>query len=249
MKAQIFLLLSATLFSVNTINLYSQCIPDTINCKDILEPGQICPDVLPDGYLGVTYNQTVTILPPSSASMFEIPFTIVKIKIDTVQNLPPGVGYEVSAAELYPDTAYCVLLSGIPTETGTFEISITVIPYIDFLGTVIEAGAVVNDTSVTITVYEPNAIKNIHHDAFCVIGNQPNPFNETTEFGFMIEKSSKVKLSIYNYLGTLIYSETLDAKPGENFFRYNGSHIVPGCYIYTIVSEKFHYSGKMVKSR
>jgi hypothetical protein len=249
MKKQILLLLFFVFLSVNTFNLYPQCIPDTVNCKDILEPGQICPEVLPDGYLGITYNQTVTILPPSSAIAYEIQFPIVKIKIATIENLPPGITYKVSATELYPDTAYCVLLSGVPTETGTFDISITVIPYVDFLGNVFEAPAVVNDTSVTISVYEPNAIENIPDDEFCIIGNQPNPFSEATVLGFTVDISSQVNLCIYNYLGVLIYSETLDAKPGENFFRFNGNQIPPGCYIYTIVNEKDSYSGKMVKSR
>ncbi|MBN2213648.1 MAG: T9SS type A sorting domain-containing protein [Bacteroidales bacterium] len=249
MKKQTLLLISIACIMLTPGKSYSQCMPDTVTCRDILEPGQICPDILPDGYLGVSYNQTVTILPPSSATMYDIPFTIVKIKIDTIENLPPGIVYEANATELYPDTAYCVLLSGIPTETGEFEVSITVIPYIDLIGNVIKADAVVNDTSVKISVHGPNDIQNIPDEEFYIIGNHPNPFYETTELGFIIDKSSLVKLNIYNNIGMIIYSETIEAEPGENFFMFNGDHMVPGCYIYTIVYEQVIYSDKLIKSR
>src|SRR4030043_1065630 len=196
-RLKLFLFLIVSIF-IRAGNSYSQCIPDTVTCRDTLLPGQICPEVLPDGYLGVTYNQTVTILPPSSAIIYENPIAIVKIKIDTIENLPPGIVYEANATELYPDTAYCVLLSGIPSATGEFKIAITVIPYVDFLGTVIEGPAVVDDTSIMISVYEPNEIKSIHFNEFYIIGNQPNPFYETTRLGFVVDKSSQVKLNIYN---------------------------------------------------
>ncbi len=249
MKKQTLLLISIASFLLIAGNSYSQCIPDTVTCKDILEPGQVCPEILPDGFIGETYNQTVTILPPPTFIFNDFPVTIVKIKIDTIANLPPGMVYEVNAAELYPDTAYCALLSGIPTQTGEFEISITVIPYIDFLGSVIEAPPVVNDTSVMISVYETTALDPIAVNEFDVIGNYPNPFRETTEIGIISDNSSLYKLNIYNYIGVLIYSETIDTNPGENFFRFTGENLNPGYYIYTITNRKTVYSNKLIKSR
>jgi len=250
MKKQKLLLLSMVFLFIIAGNSYSQCIPDTVTCKDTLEPGQVCPEILPDGYLEQEYNQTVTILPPPTFIFNDSPVTIVKIIIDTITNLPPGMVYEVNAVELYPDTAYCAQLSGIPTQAGEYEISIKVMPYVDFLGSVIEAPAVVNDTSVKIFIYEEvTKIKDLHSDEFDVIGIQPNPFSETTELGFITDKSSQFKLNLYNYLGVLIYSETLDSNPGKNFFRFTGNDLIPGYYIYSITNKQTVYSDKLIKSR
>ncbi len=249
MKNQKLLLVSSVLLMFFAGNSYSQCTPDTVTCRDTLEPGQICPEIMPDGYLGEPYNQTVTILPPSSAIVYDIPITIVKIKIDTITNLPPGLVYEVNASELYPDTAYCALLSGIPTQVGEYEISITVIPYID-LGSVVEWFPVENDTSVKIYVYEEvTGAKDMDYDEFDVIGNRPNPFSETTELGFISDKSEQFKLNIYNYLGVLIYSETIEANPGRNSFSFTGENLIPGYYIYSITNRQTVYSDKLIKSK
>jgi hypothetical protein len=249
MKKRTLMLLMVVSVFINAGNAYSQCIPDTVTCRDTLEPGQICPEILPDGHLGQSYNQTVTILPPASAVINEIPFIIVKIKIDTITNLPPGIVYEPSAIELYPDTAYCVLLSGTPTETGEFKIAIKVVPYVDFLGSVIEAPAVVNDTSVKIFVHEPTEIEKTYSDRFDVLDGRPNPFSETTELGIVIDIFSQVKLNIYNYIGVVIYSETLDASPGRNFFKFTGGDLGPGYYIYSITNKQKIYSDKLIKTR
>jgi hypothetical protein len=249
MKNLTLLLFSVTCIFMNANLACAQCIPDTINCKDTLKPGQICPEIMPDGYLGEPYDQTVTILPPSSTVIADVTIPIVKIIIDTITNLPPGITYQPNANEFYPDTAYCVLLSGIPTETGVFDIAITVIPYIDFLGNVVEAPAVVDDTSITITVYETSGMNEMQSNGFYILSNQPNPFSGTTLLGFMTNEYAPVRLNIYNYLGILVYSETIHALPGRNYFRFNGENLRPGYYIYSIVNNDNVYSERLIKSR
>jgi hypothetical protein len=246
MKKQILFLIFIALLPAWA---YAQCTPDTINCKDVLTPGQICPEILADGYLGLPYSQTVTILPPASATFNEFPVTIVKIKIDTVKNLPPGIVYAVNATEMYPGTAYCVLVSGTPTQVGEYMLNISVIPYINVLGEIVELQPVENDTSVKITIYESNAVNDLAEDAFDVIENRPNPFTETTTIGFLMNESAEVKLTVHNNSGMLVYSEEMHAKPGRNFFRFTGEDIGPGHYIYSIVGRQNVHIGKMVKMR
>ncbi|MBN1414242.1 MAG: hypothetical protein JW973_04005 [Bacteroidales bacterium] len=247
-RKTLLLLIIISIFA-GTGNAYSQCMPDTITCKDTLEPGQICPALLPDGYLGKAYNQTVTILPPSLAVFSGIPLIIVKIRVDTIVNLPPGITYEMNADELYPDTAYCILLSGIPSDTGEFKIAITVIPYVDILGSIVEGPPVVNDTSVKIYIHEQGTMIKTHFTEFLVIVNGKNPFTEFTMIGCMVDQVSPVKLNIYNYMGVLVYSEILEAKPGRNWFRFTGGELRPGCYIYTVCNNKIILVDKLIKAR
>jgi hypothetical protein len=158
MRRKILLIVSIALTLIQAGNLYSQCVPDAVNCRDTLLPGEICPTELPVAYLGLTYHQTVTILPPPTAIISEVGFTIFKIRIDTVSNLPPGISYEPNEEDMYPGTAYCVLISGIPSEAGEFTLNIGVTPFVMLMDSVIEAPLVVNDTSVTITVVEQNGM-------------------------------------------------------------------------------------------
>jgi hypothetical protein len=245
MKKQIFNLFLFALFSFRA---YSQCTPDNVNCQDVLTPGQICPDVLADAYLGLSYNQTVTIIPPPSATLNNITITIVKIKIDTITNLPPGIVYETNATEMYPGTAYCASVSGTPTHTGEYMLHISVIPYINLLGDIVAIPPVANDTSVKITVLQPDAVNNPTDEDFHAIENRPNPFSETTEIGFVMNESSEVKLLVHNNLGVLVYRETIQANPGRNFFRFTGENIVPGHYICTLINKQEVHTLKIIKT-
>jgi hypothetical protein len=249
MKKQIMLLVSIACISFTSGHSFSQCIPDTVTCKDILEPGQVCPEILPAGFVGQAYNHTVTIIPPSTFVFNDIPFIISKIEIDTITNLPPGLTYEVNAKEMYPDTAYCALLSGIPSQAGEFEISITIIPYIELFGSPFKLEPVQNDTSIKMFVFEPTIIRKVHSDEFGIIGSRPNPFTHSIQLGLFSDKSSQYKLNIYNNIGVLIYSETTNTSPGESFFRFTGENLIPGCYIYTISNEQTVFSDKLIKSR
>jgi len=125
---------------------------------------------------------------------------------------------------------------------------ISVIPYIDLLGTVVALPAVENDTSVKFTVYEPGALHNLSDDVFHTFENRPNPFSGTTEIGFISNESAEVKLTIHDNLGIPVYNETMQAKPGRNFFRFTGESIVPGHYICTIINKQAVYTLKIIKT-
>ena len=90
-------MLNISLFTIR--HSYTQCTPDTIGCVDINDPGQICPDTLPNAYVGTYYNETVTIWPPPEAVVGEATVTIYKIVIDSIGNIPPGIDYEINATD------------------------------------------------------------------------------------------------------------------------------------------------------
>jgi hypothetical protein len=104
--------------------LSAQCVPDTINCVDTEGPGQFCPLNLPKAGLGVLYDEVVTVIPPASFEILGTELTILYIAIDSVKNIPPGISYFSNAEVLYPDTAYCIQLTGTPTQTGNYPLSI-----------------------------------------------------------------------------------------------------------------------------
>jgi hypothetical protein len=246
-KPILFIFIAAIiLFRPN--NSFSQCVPDT-TCEDIGDPGQICPDSLPDGTVGIFYELTATILPPKTAKIDTIDRIIIKILLDTITNFPPGLTYQASAKEMYPDTAYCAIIQGTPTETGTYNIKIKVIPFINIYGFIVAGDTVVNDTSLAITINTASNVESMNYSRFYGFRNIPNPFNDFTRLGCFCEIPSEVELKVCNMMGRLIYKENIYAVKGSNFFEFNGYFLNPGTYIYTISNKLDIYSGKLIKAR
>ena len=233
---------------LNLHEIYGQCIPDKIGCVDELLPGEICPDTLLPGELGVEYNQTVTILPPATYSSEGFTVTIVKIQIISVDSLPPGLEYEVNAEDLYPDTAYCSLISGTPTDTGLFTVVITVQPYILFGIDTIMWDPQVNDTSVFIRIHAPSNIDDSYYEKFYVF-NESNPFTTKTRIGFVTLNPGEVELYVFDILGKLVYNEKIIARRGRNYFDFTGEYLTNGIYIFSVKNNENTYSRRLIKSR
>ncbi|UCH15713.1 MAG: T9SS type A sorting domain-containing protein, partial [Bacteroidales bacterium] len=225
-----------------------QCIPDTIGCVDELLPGEICPDSLPPGELGVEYSQTVTVWPPGTYDFGEGTVVILMIQIVSIDSLPPGLEYELSAEDLYPDTAYCALISGTPTDTGLYNVVIKVQPYIDFGGNPVMAPVQVNDTSVFIRINAPSNIEDLYKEEFHII-TEPNPFISKTRIGCITGIAGEVELYIFDILGKLVYNEKILAGRGENYFDFTGEDLTNGIYIFSVKNNKNTYSRRLVKGR
>lgn len=248
MKNLVLICLLMLLPILSFYKIYGQCTPDTIGCVDELLPGEICPDTLPEGELGVEYNQTVTIWPPATYSSEGFTVTIVKIQIISVDSLPPGLEYEVNAENLYPDTAYCSLISGTPTDTGLFTVVITVQPYILLGIDTIMWDPQVNDTSVFIRINAPSNIEDLYNEEFHII-NEPNPFISKTRIGCITGKAEEVELYVFDILGKLVYTEKIITGRGETYFDFTGENLKNGIYILSIKNNENTYSRRLVKTR
>lgn len=114
-----------------------------------------------------------------------------------------------------------------------------------------------NNLSVWTTVIEDsmmNAIANeqIYPLNFDLSQNFPNPFNATTIIQFEIAKHSYVSLSIYNMRGQKIKSLIhRDMNAGYHSLYWdgtdnNGQVVSSGLYMYSLVTEKFSKTNKML---
>lgn len=228
--------------------LFAQCEPDTVNCKDVLMSGEICPLILPDGRINETYEEVFTVIPPSQAETQYGTINIVKIVIDTVGNLPPGLNYQTNSDTFYVDTAYCVLISGIPTTPGIYDLHIRVIPYIySVVFGVIQGTAIEDDTSLTIIIRETSGIDEFQGKEFSVLEALPNIFGAETRIGFFTRNQYPFELRIYNLLGQLAYSENIVGLPGKNYFSFNGSALQPGTYLYNISGNGNSITKKLIR--
>jgi hypothetical protein len=242
-------LLSATLVFGILISLQvsAQCEPDTVTCEDIGDPGQFCPLKLPHAGLNVLYDETVTVIPPGTYMFGQTQLTILYIRIDSVKNMPPGIDYFPNADILYPDTAYCIQLTGTPTEVGvdTFKIYITAL--VDILGGI--EYQVVDDSSIVLRVVEVLGTDPRQITEFKVTQNVPNPFSDFTRMAYYTPSEERVELCVYNILGLRVHQESEMVPPGEHHFAFDGRNLEPGIYLYSVASRDAWFTGKLIKSR
>ena len=85
-------------------------------------------------------------------------------------------------------------------------------------------------------------------ERFVLYQNYPNPFNPTTMIQFDMGQRAKATLRVYNVLGqevaTLLHDAPMSA--GTHKIAFDGSNLPSGVYIYTLISDGFAASQKMV---
>ena len=228
-------------------NLSAQCTPDP-SCTDLLNPGEICPENLPDGEVGVPYSQVVTIIPPYESDLGSGTVTIDHIVLTGVDNMPPGLVYDANATEMYAFNSYCVLISGTPTTAGTYNLGVRVIPYVDIGGFVVPYSEQTDDTSLVIVIQNAVGVNNLINKEFSLLGNTPNPFYSTSKIGCYNNAYETVELKIFNILGEKVYSEKIRSSTGDNYFKFNGEKLTKGIYIYSVTNGKKAYTKQLIKS-
>lgn len=84
-------------------------------------------------------------------------------------------------------------------------------------------------------------------DKFALKQNYPNPFNPTTVIPFILEKSSIVRLTIYDMLGREIET-LLDNKmnPGNYKINFDATELASGTYVYRLDVDGQTVSKKML---
>ncbi|MHB2149353.1 cytochrome c3 family protein [Calditrichota bacterium LG25] len=86
--------------------------------------------------------------------------------------------------------------------------------------------------------------------AFDLKQNFPNPFNPNTTIAFDLPQTAHVKLTIYSITGQKI-AELLNQKmpAGKHQIEIHGQDFASGVYIYTLQTEQFHASRKMILTK
>ncbi|MFZ2324569.1 MAG: T9SS type A sorting domain-containing protein, partial [Ignavibacteriaceae bacterium] len=84
-------------------------------------------------------------------------------------------------------------------------------------------------------------------NSFALEQNYPNPFNPTTQIKFSVPQASNVKIIITDILGrevTTLVNDNLAA--GNYSVNFNASSVSSGVYFYTLITDNFKQSKKMI---
>lgn len=228
--------------------VHSQCEPDTVNCIDVMLPGELCPRPMPDGYVNQPYHEVFTVIPPTVTYVGTLPVDVVKIVVTDIINLPPGLSYQMNAEEFYADTAYCVLVSGTPEMKGTYNLGITVVPYlyIAIFDSVMVSEPVVDDTSLIVTIHPPAGLNEVSlEEQYVSCG--PNPFRHTTKISLNSRSSETAVLNIYNLMGRMVYREELILSQENNSFVFDGRSLKSGSYLYNVSTASRVFTNRLIK--
>ncbi len=103
------------------------------------------------------------------------------------------------------------------------------------------------ETNIIVNVKEPLAVPT----KYSLMQNYPNPFNPSTNISFTLPKRTKVKLKVYNILGSEIITlvdDDLEAGSYEYIFNSEtfGKALSSGVYIYRLFSSEFQETKKMM---
>ncbi|MDD3685611.1 MAG: T9SS type A sorting domain-containing protein [Bacteroidales bacterium] len=149
-KISVLLVILSATFSMSVLAqgiCSPPCTPDA-SCEDVLNPGEICPEVLPTANVGIYYDETVTVIPPSQYQGFPI---VSAVRIDQVNGLPEGMTWCKSADKFTvttPATRYCCQITGTPVTPGVYPLTLLITP---FIGPV-PSSQITDDTSLVVIV-------------------------------------------------------------------------------------------------
>ena len=122
------------------------------------------------------------------------------------------------------------------TSSGTYTVTV----YIEALSGDIDLQ---NDTMIVIACEVPHDVGITEKAAkkFEVSQNQPNPTNGNTIIYYCIPQSGKVKLTLTDVSGKVVYKTNVKAMVGTNSFEINTQNLSSGVYFY-----KVEYQGESV---
>jgi hypothetical protein len=235
------------IYSFSVFTATGQCTPmDPEQCPDPENNGQICPEIMPEGYQNQLYSEVATILvpmtDPNGIALHH--FTLV-----AVDNLPTGLAWVSNAPnnEFMAGNYYCILLEGTPETADTFYLKIVVDVFIDVGGQAVFITQITDSTSLSMVVKESNNI-NENNGNTAITGVHPNPFTDQTNITLLSNEFNEVELEIYSMMGQLVYTEKVFVKAGKNNIPVDMSLPGKGTYCYVFRTSGKILTGLMVKS-
>ncbi len=165
---------------------------------------------LPDGDLGEEYEALVEARGGNDPYSFEV----------TDGSLPSGLTLDEDTGEI----------TGIPTTEWEFTFTIECTDESDDT----------DDQEYVVIIGQPTDVPDDDVQTpsnFALIGNYPNPFNNSTIIKFRLADAGNIRLEIFNLLGQKIetlLSGTMSA--GEHELVWNGNNVPSGIYFYRLVA-------------
>lgn len=206
--------------------------------------------------LNQPYFQQLDLIVPASAQ--DLGPSFPALPLDSVQflgisGLPPGITYQCNSqtpapCTYLPEQLGCGVISGVPTQSGVFELTLDVKGFAFVFNNLVEAEH--SFTGYRIAVVEGLGInESLQTASLAQVRNVPNPFASRTAFEFQLGRAGEVEIQVFNLLGEELWSQNIQAKTGLNKVPFDSGSLQEGVYLYKIRSGKETFTGRMVLYR
>jgi len=239
------------LFSIVTIFVTGQCIPDnSLTVPNFYPPSSsyelitptdtftVFPDV-PQGqyyeeYLGFVVWTDTTVEVPQFP--FPVLANIDSVKLASASGFPSGITFTCNPSScVFPGgQAACANILGTTSDPmGIYPIVFDIDVYGNAFGiydvfpaTITDFALVVGDSVVS--VIESNYLYNLSG-----VSNYPNPFSGYTEIKFNMFEKKEITLLVFDMIGNKVFEDKINTQLGENKYTYK--HVSQkGMYMYQL---------------
>ncbi len=219
-------------------------LPDTTNGQDPTL------GINTDAFVNCYWEYTWTAVVPDSLAVSGTVASLDYVLLKSISGLPSDIGSGAGGYVCDPpdckflaNTIGCVTVYGTTTDApGDYDAVITTDVLTGLLPTPLEIefpNATLAPGIYRLTVLpEPaggcTAGVNDLDGVFGLAQANPNPFSSYTNINFTSKVSTDAEFKVYNLLGKMIYSETINVLNGDNTVQFNGSDLNSGVYMYSI---------------
>lgn len=228
----------------------AQCTPDA----QFTAPG-IYPDSATNmmvAYELTAYSQTITnVVPADTCVVILFPpcttLSLDSVVVESLTGLPPGLTFQCDNAECqYPGgQSGCAIISGTPPSgsAGTYPLTIQLSAYVGGFGI---ANPFTLDYYFIEVLPQVNSVAENESNAFAIKQNKPNPFDDVTSIEYSLTENGKVTFEVYNLVGELVDSKSINGNKGMNRLQFDGSELSNGAYIYKMTNNGNTITKRMV---
>lgn len=207
------------------------------------------------GVVGVLYSDTLNLLVPSDAGAINPDYSgivIDSVALVGVSGLPPGItiscnSHTAASCTFLTGQVGCGLIEGIPTEAGTYDLTINVNAYaFIFVGT---QAIPYSFPGYSITIDQGVGVAELGPATLAGVKNVPNPFQDKTVIEFGLSKAAPVEVKVFNLVGAEMWRRSVQGKTGTNRVSFDASKLESGIYIYHVESADSKFTGRMMVNR
>lgn len=84
---------------------------------------------------------------------------------------------------------------------------------------------------------------------FEITQNSPNPFSNTTDIGIFMPAQGFIEFKVVNLIGKEMIRQVMEADPGRNILRFDGSDFLPGVYVFSLSNGSQTLTRRMIISK
>lgn len=251
------LLTITALFAFGALSAQTVCVPNPAYADEAFGIWPAAEDGFDEATINVMYNQVIDFKIPSDPS--EIPdfpgggipgLAIDSIHVVSVDGLPNGVWFECQShtagdCTFLTETPGCGLITGTPTEAGTFPLTIQINAFINLTG---DAATPFSYSDFELIVNDPTGLGELSQYGMVLNQNAPNPFSDQTVIEFTLNQPVLMDFNIYNLLGKVVHAEQINTTVGANRIEVSAAslNMSPGIYLYSLGVEGERVTRKMI---